>query len=129
MKYWSSFSLLLASVILGAAFFMAVPQAAAEDPLDKACTGVTDSATCGSRTKKNPITGQDGMLYRVSTIVAVIAGIAAVFVIVVSGFRYITSGGDSQKTAAAKNTLIGAIAGLVIIVLAQAIITFVLRRL
>ncbi|MBL8122451.1 hypothetical protein JNM87_06935 [Candidatus Saccharibacteria bacterium] len=49
--------------------------------------------------------------------------------IMVSGFRYITSGGDSQKIASAKNTLIGAIIGLVVIALAQTIITFVLSRL
>jgi hypothetical protein len=60
-------------------------------------------------------------------IVASVAAVAAVIVIILSGFRYITSGGDTQKTAAAKNTLIGAIVGLVIIALAQAIIILVIK--
>ena len=57
-----------------------------------------------------------------------VAGIAAVIVIIVSGIRYMTSGGDSQKVSSAKNTMIGAIAGLLIIVLAQTIITFIVKR-
>jgi hypothetical protein len=48
--------------------------------------------------------------------------------IMVSGFRYITSGGDAQKISSAKNTLVGAIIGLVVIVLARVIITFVLSK-
>ena len=62
-----------------------------------------------------------------SNIIAVIAGIVAVVVIILSGFRYVTSGGDTQKIASAKNTLIGAIVGLVIIVLARGIIVVVLK--
>lgn len=59
--------------------------------------------------------------------VAIIAGISAVIMIILSGFRYVTSGGDTQKIASAKNTLIGAIVGLVIIVVARGIIVLVLK--
>ncbi len=85
------------------------------------------SPTCLSRTKENPITGPDGTLDRISTVVAIIAGISAVIMIILSGFRYVTSGGDTQKIASAKNTLIGAIVGLVIIVVARGIIVLVLK--
>jgi type IV secretory pathway VirB2 component (pilin) len=110
----------------------------AVDPLDEICAANPQSETCKSHTttvdpvtgeKVNPLTGTNGLLYKVSTIVATVAGIVAVIIIIVSGLRYITSGGDSQKTASAKGTLIGSIIGLVIIVLAQSIITFVVRRL
>jgi hypothetical protein len=60
-------------------------------------------------------------------VVAIIAGISAVIMIILSGFRYVTSGGDTQKIASAKNTLIGAIVGLVIIVVARGIIVLVLK--
>ena len=104
--------------------------ALAVDPLASACSTSPDSATCKSYNPfTNPLTGTNGTLYKITTIVATVAGIAAIFVIIVSGVRYMTSGGDTQKVAAAKRTLIGAIVGLVIIVLAQTIITFVVRRL
>lgn len=85
------------------------------------------SPTCKARTKDNPLTGTSGTLYKVSMILSVIAGIVAVVMIIVSGLRYITSSGDAQKTASAKNTLIGAIIGLVVIVLAQATIILVIK--
>lgn len=109
----------------------------AADPLSDICAANPSSDTCKSSTVTkdsngaavNPLTGTNGTLYKVSTIIATVTGIVAVIVIIVSGLRYITSGGDGQKTASAKNTLVGAIIGLVIIVLAQSIITFVVRRL
>jgi hypothetical protein len=42
--------------------------------------------------------------------------------------RYITSGGDSTKVSGAKNTLIYAIIGLIIVALAQLIVHFVLGQ-
>ncbi len=104
----------------------------AKDIFNEACStpAAVASPTCQSQKSggANPLTGTDGTLYKVTTIIAVLTGIAAVIVIIISGFRYITSGGDTQKIASAKGALIGAIVGLVIIVLAQTIITFVMRK-
>jgi hypothetical protein len=50
----------------------------------------------------------------------------AVIMIIYGGFRYITSGGDSNRVGSAKNTLIYAIIGLIIVALAQLIVHFVL---
>jgi hypothetical protein len=61
-------------------------------------------------------------------ILSLIAGIAAVIMIVVGGLRYITSGGDSSKVAGAKTAIIYAIVGLVIVALAQVIVRFVLTN-
>lgn len=107
------------------------PVASADDILKDACTGSSASSdVCKSKsTSDNPLTGTDGLLYNIANIIAVIAGIAAVIIAIVSGLRYVTSGGDSQKTATAKNTLIGAIIGLIVIVLARALVTFVVVRL
>ena len=49
-------------------------------------------------------------------------------VIVVAGFKYVTSAGDASKIASAKNTLIYAIVGLIIVAMSQAIVRFVLQR-
>jgi hypothetical protein len=72
-----------------------------------------------------------GITNTVSTIVqilSVIAGIVAVIMVIVSGLRYITSGGDSGKVGAAKNSLIYALVGLAIAVLAQFLVHFVINK-
>lgn len=75
--------------------------------------------------------GPGGIQDIASTIVnflSVIVGIIAVIMIIVGGFRYITSGGDSGNVSSAKNTLIYAIVGLIIVALAQFIVNFVLSN-
>lgn len=62
-------------------------------------------------------------------IISFLIGIAAVIGIVVSGFRIIVSGGDSQAVASARSALIYSLAALAIAVLAQAIVAFVLDKL
>lgn len=59
---------------------------------------------------------------------SVVVGIVAVIMIVIGGFKYITSSGDSSNIQSAKNTILYAIVGLVIVALAQAIVAFVLGR-
>ncbi len=59
-------------------------------------------------------------------IFSIIVGIIAVIMIIVGGLKYITSGGDSGNVSSAKNTIIYAIVGLIIVALAQFIVRFVL---
>jgi len=61
-------------------------------------------------------------------IISVIVGVVAVIMIIWGGFKYITSGGDSGNISAAKNTILFAIVGLIIVALAQIIVRFVLSR-
>ena len=65
---------------------------------------------------------------KVVQILAYITGVAAVIVIVISGLRYITSGGDSAGVQNAKNGIIYAVIGLIVALFAQTIVTFVLKR-
>ncbi len=64
----------------------------------------------------------------VTSILSYVVGAVAIIMIIVGGFRYITSGGDSGKVGSAKNTLIYAIIGLVIVALAQLIVNLVLTK-
>jgi Type IV secretion system pilin len=61
-------------------------------------------------------------------IFSVVVGAAAVIMIIYSGFRYITSGGDSGRVGSAKNSLIYAIIGLVVVAIAQLIVHYVLSQ-
>lgn len=59
-------------------------------------------------------------------ILSIVVGVAAIIAIIYAGFKYIASGGDANKVANAKNTLIYAIVGLAVAGLAQVLIHFVL---
>ncbi len=56
-----------------------------------------------------------------------IAGLIAVVFIIVGGFRYLTSGGSKEGVTGAKNTLLYAIVGLIVIALAFALKVFVFK--
>lgn len=59
---------------------------------------------------------------------SILVGAASVIMIIYGGFRYIISGGQSDRVGAAKNSLIYAIIGLAIVALAQLIVHFVLTQ-
>lgn len=58
-----------------------------------------------------------------------IAGVVAVIMVIVGGLNYVTSSGDSSKTAKAKNTILYAVIGIVVIIFAFAITTFINSKL
>ncbi len=62
-------------------------------------------------------------------IFSVIVGFVAVIMIIIGGVKYITSGGDSNNITGAKNTIVYAIIGLIIVALAQVLVHFVLNKL
>jgi hypothetical protein len=70
----------------------------------------------------------NSMITKIINIFSAVVGIAAVIMIIWGGFKYITSGGDSGKVTGAKNTIIYAIIGLIIVALAQFIVKFVLDK-
>lgn len=108
------------------------------------CTGV-DNGTNGGSLSLNPTNnkaqvagctddqaaGQDlgNIISEVINIMSILVGAICVIMIIVGGFRYVTSGGESNSVSGAKNTIIYAIVGLVIVALAQIIVHFVLSRL
>ena len=62
-------------------------------------------------------------------IISIIVGLIAVVMIIIAGFKYITSQGESGAVSGAKNTIIYAIVGLVVVALAQVIVKFVIGKL
>ena len=66
------------------------------------------------------------LVQRIINIFSVVVGAVSVIMIIIGGFRYIISGGDSNGVGAAKNTILYAIVGLVIVIFAQLIVRFIL---
>ncbi|MCL2371265.1 pilin [Candidatus Saccharibacteria bacterium] len=60
-----------------------------------------------------------------NVLVWLVAALAVAF-IVIGGIKYVTSGGDEKKVASAKNTILYAVIGLVVALLANVIIRIVL---
>jgi type III secretory pathway component EscU len=61
---------------------------------------------------------------RVLQIVLLVAGVVAVFYLIYSGFLYLTAGGDAAKAKTARAGIINAIIGIIIILIAFAIVRF-----
>lgn len=68
------------------------------------------------------------LITKIINIMSTIVGVIAVIMIIIGGFRYITSGGDTTKVSGAKNTILYGLIGLVIVALAQIIVKFVLKN-
>lgn len=91
------------------------------DVYSGACSG-NSSALCGA-SKKDDL---PGIVKNVINLLFFVIGVIAVIMIVIGGIRYATSGGDSSQVQAAKNTVLYAVIGLVVAILAFAIVNFVL---
>lgn len=79
--------------------------------------------------KESPTTGDKTLPQVIQTIVNVVlsvVGVIAVVMIILGGISFITSQGDAAKVTKARNTLLYGIVGLVIALLAFAIVNFVL---
>lgn len=124
-KTWK---LALATLLVSLCLLPATAFAAEKNVFDQVpCTGSTaSSAACNA--SGDPITGKNGTLAKVTNVIAFIAGIGAVITMTVGGIMYILSGGNSSKLTAAKDTVLYAAIGLVVVVLARAIALFVINR-
>jgi len=77
---------------------------------------------------KAPTQIQSGEIEQILMTVYIIAGMAAVIVIIIGGIRYATSAGDSSGVQSAKNTIQYAVVGLVVVLAAAAITDFVIKN-
>ena len=106
---------------------------------------ISTGLTCGTELNPGAVTGNtagtgctspggdpgqklNGIVTLVINIFSLVVGIVSVIMIIVGGLKYITSGGDSGNITGAKNTILYAIIGLVIVALAQFIVRFVLSK-
>lgn len=85
---------------------------------DKSCGGVSNAS--------NTI---EGLIRHIVNILSAVIGVVAVIMIMVGGFRYVTSGGSDSSVTSAKNTILYAIIGLVIVALSQILVHFTIKNL
>jgi hypothetical protein len=116
--------LLLVTIFTGfsVAAIAAVPVGAIE--VFDECENIPDSAVCQS-------TGTEGddlpsMAQIIVNTLLVVLGMVAVVMIVVGGFRYTLSRGEASEIKTAKDIILYAIIGLIVAIMAYAIVNFVL---
>jgi len=68
----------------------------------------------------------NGIFKNIVNILLYVIGAISIIMLIVGGIRYAVSGGNSAQVTAAKNTIMYALIGLVVAVLAYAIVNFVL---
>jgi hypothetical protein len=94
-----------------------------------ACEGV--NALNGSTSKTcdpNAGTSVETVISNIIQLLSLIVGLIAVIMVIVGGLKYITANGDSGALTSARNTIIYALIGAVIVAVAQVLVHFVLRK-
>lgn len=70
--------------------------------------------------------GGGGIFTTITNVLLFVVGAISVIMIVIGGLRYVLSGGNSSNITTAKNTILYAIVGLIVSLLAYAMINFVI---
>lgn len=120
--------IMIALGLIGAVGFLPVATVYA-DAAEDACKGIKlidPTAKCNN--KDEGTKGFSTLIKRVINVFSVVIGSIAVIMIIIGGFRYIISGGDSSATKSAKDTIMYAVIGLVVVLFAQVIVLFVISN-
>lgn len=129
IKKVSGIMLLIPALVLGVSFAAPVANAAC----DPNAMTLSSGADCAQGTDQ-PGTlfgsgADDGLFKKVVNIMLFIVGAVAVIMLILGGVKYVTSGGAQDKVTSAKNTIMYAIIGIVVAVLAYAVVNFVVSGL
>ena len=137
-RFWRIAVILVAGLILagGSQLALSSPAFAAQEDSNNnsivqgICSGVNlsfdEQENCDSEEADEKVSST---LATILNLFSIIAGIATVIMVIYAGFRYIVSGGDEKGVKSAKNTMLYAIVGIVLVLLAQVIVQFVFGRL
>ena len=118
-KYFAA----LAIAIVTAIGFMAPASVSAAGVFDQACKG-SSSVVC--QQKSGADKKINGFVENLVQILFFAIGTIAVIMIIIGGIKYVTSNGDSAQVTSAKNTVLYSVVGLIVALLAYAIVNFVL---
>lgn len=121
---------LVATFALAILFFAGFSEStfAVNDAADKACEGLSQlGVTCDSsagsaeEVAKKPIEAVVGIL-------SFVVGVACVLMIIYGAFRVVTSGGNSDTVKSGRSTIIYALIGLMLVLLANVIVSFTYKK-
>lgn len=114
----------LAPSIMVASLALAVVVVPTAFGFDGGIQSGADSARGADQTSE--LFGQAGIFRTITNVLLFVLGAISVIMIIVGGLRYVVSGGNATAVTAAKNTILYAIVGVIVALLAYAIVNFVL---
>jgi hypothetical protein len=113
--------------------FVVIPHAAfAETAQESLCKGAQGTGGASNPDGSGGCSGSGptvmGVIGAITDLLLYLAGAIAVVMIILGGIRYASSNGDQNAVTGAKNTIMYAVIGLVVTILAYAIVHFVLTN-
>lgn len=102
---------------------IAAPHAGAVNAIQNACQSDPSATICQNSSNNNFGT----VIGTIINVLLFVIGVISVIMIIVGGFTYATSAGDSGKVGKAKNTILYAVVGLIVAFLAYAVVNYVLH--
>lgn len=112
---------------IGISFAGATSQTVSAVNFNSGAAGGASSAQGASQ--PSDLFGNGGIFQKITNIALYLIGAISVLMLIYGGIRYTISGGDSKNVTAAKNTILYAIVGIIVAILAFAIVNFVITSL
>lgn len=127
IKKLMSAVLVLPALVLGIGLFAQVPaHAAFEKSLQEGADAAQGKDQTGDAASLFGDGGQGGIFRTITNVMLFLIGAISVIMLIIGGIRYVVSGGDSTAVQNAKNTILYAIVGIVVAILAYAVVNFVI---
>ena len=117
-------TLMVAVMVFGVSIIYQTGNTEIAGAINSEITSGMNATSAGTSTP----TDANVVIKNVTNIMFFIIGAVSVIMLIYGGIRYTTSGGNANNVTAAKNTVIYSIVGLVISILAYAIVNFVVTN-
>lgn len=117
--------LIVPMLVLGASFVLpAVVDTAPVSAQEGGLRGGADSAK--GEDQQTELFGENGIFKTITNVLLFIIGAISVIMLIIGGIRYTVSNGDSAAVTSAKNTILYAVIGIIVAILAYALVNFVI---
>ena len=118
-----SLTIFFAAAFAFVSFSPSLVSAASSSPSEEILKGVDGAG--GKSTKNDDLKAS---IKNITNILMFVVGAVAVLMIVVGGIRYTTSNGDASNVKSAKDTILYSVIGLVVAIVAYAVVQWVVDR-
>ena len=117
-------TLMVAVMVFGVSIIYQTGNTEIAGAINSEITSGMNATSAGTSTP----TDANVVIKNVTNIMFFIIGAVSVIMLIYGGIRYTTSGGNANNVTAAKNTIMYSIIGLIIAILAFAVVNFVVKQ-
>lgn len=117
----------MALVMTGLGVLSSLPAQAACDPKKGMEGALQDDCSRGPGQAKE-LDGNQGVITTIINTMLFIVGLLAVIMIIYAGIRFVTAHGDEKQVESARQTIIYSVVGLIVAILAYALVNWVFNQ-